>query len=91
VALVQANTKRKGTTEVATAYLEFLHSPPAQRVIADLFFRPVDWQSDPRFAGTTLLSPTEKGTKHYLGSWDAIQKEFFTEGGIFDQVYQAGR
>jgi sulfate/thiosulfate-binding protein len=90
VAVVQANTKRKGTTEVATAYLEFLHSPAAQRVIADLFFRPVDWQNDPRFAGSTLISPTEKGTNHYLGSWDTIQEEFFTEGGIFDQIYQAG-
>ena len=91
VALVQANTKRKGTTEVATAYLEFLHSPAAQHVISDLFFRPVDWQNDPRFAGTRLLSPTEEGSKHYLGTWDSIQKEFFTEGGVFDQIYGAGR
>jgi len=91
VAQVQANTNRKGTTEVATAYLEFLHSPATQRVISELFFRPVNWQNDPRFAGSTLLSPTEKGTTHYLGSWDTIQKDFFTEGGIFDQVYQAGR
>jgi sulfate transport system substrate-binding protein len=91
VALVQANTDRKGTTEVATAYLEFLHSPAAQRVISDLFFRPVNWQSDPRFAGSELLSPTEKGAKHYLGTWDTIQNEFFTEGGIFDQIYGAGR
>lgn len=89
VAIVQGNTNRKGTTEVAKAYLEFLHSPAAQRVIVDLFFRPVDWQSDPRFAGSTLLSPTDRGTNYYLGSWDTIQNRFFTEGGIFDQVYQS--
>jgi sulfate transport system substrate-binding protein len=91
VAIVQGNTDRKGTTEVAKAYLEFLHSPPAQKVISDLFFRPVDWERDPRFAGSTLLSPTDVGKKHYLGSWDTIQKTFFTEGGIFDQIYGAGR
>jgi sulfate/thiosulfate transport system substrate-binding protein len=91
VALVRANTSRKGTTEVATAYLEFLHSPAAQEVISELFFRPVNWRDQSRFAGTTLISPVEKGTKYYLGSWDTIQKDFFTEGGIFDQVYGAGR
>ena len=89
VAIVQGNTNRKGTTEVSKAYLEFLHSSPAQRVISDLFFRPSNWESDPRFAGSTLLSPTEEGTNHYLGNWDRIQKDFFTEGGIFDQVYQS--
>jgi len=89
VALVDANAERKGTTQVATEYLKFLYTPAAQQVIADLFFRPVQWESDPRFAKMKLLRATE--SQFQLGDWNTIQSTFFAEGGIFDQIYQAGR
>jgi sulfate transport system substrate-binding protein len=89
VALVDANTSRKGTTEVARAYLEFLYTPAAQSIIADMFFRPVDWEKDSRFAKIKLLRATDP--RFQLGDWNAIQKDFFGEGGVFDQVFQSGR
>jgi sulfate/thiosulfate-binding protein len=89
IALVDANTARKGTTEVAKAYLEFLFSPAAQEVIADLFFRPLTWENDSRFAKIRLLKATDP--RFQLGDWNKIQNDFFTEGGIFDKIYQAGR
>jgi sulfate/thiosulfate transport system substrate-binding protein len=86
--MVDANTARKGTTEAARAYLEFLYTPPAQDLIADLFFRPVNWARDSRFTKIKLLRATD--AEYELGDWHTIQNTFFTEGGIFDQIYQAG-
>jgi sulfate transport system substrate-binding protein len=89
VALVDANAERKGTTEVATDYLKFLYTPAAQQVIADLFFRPVQWQADSRFEKMRLLRATDP--QFQLGDWNTIQSRFFAEGGIFDQIYTPGR
>jgi ABC-type sulfate transport system substrate-binding protein len=36
-----------------------------------------------------LLRATE--SQFQLGDWNTIQSTFFAEGGIFDQIYQAGR
>jgi sulfate/thiosulfate transport system substrate-binding protein len=89
VALVDANAARKGTTEVANEYLNFLYTPAAQAVIADLFFRPVNWAKDSRFEKMELLRATDP--KYHLGDWNKIQTDFFTEGGIFDKVYESRR
>ena len=85
--MVDANAASKGTTDVARAYLEFLYTPAAQELIAELSFRPVKWETDKRFAGIKLLDATDK--KYNLGDWNKIQKDFFAEGGIFDQIYQS--
>jgi sulfate transport system substrate-binding protein len=85
VAVVDANAAKKGTTEVARAYLEFLYTPAAQDLIAELGFRPVKWEKDERFAGVKLLDATDP--KYNLGDWNEIQKDFFSEGGLFDQIY----
>jgi sulfate transport system substrate-binding protein len=87
VALVDANATRKGTTEAAREYLSFLYTPAARELIAELFFRPPGWETDPRFAKLKLLRATDSQFK--LGDWNKIQKDFFAEGGIFDQIYQS--
>ena len=87
VAVVDANAERRGTAAVAREYLEFLYRPESQQVIADLFFRPVDWPTDPRFKNDVLLRADDP--KYGLGDWGKIQKDFFSEGGIFDQIYQS--
>jgi sulfate/thiosulfate-binding protein len=85
VAVVDANAAKKGTTEVARAYLEFLYTEKAQELIAELHFRPVDWKSRDQFKEVSLLDATDP--KYNLGDWNKIQKTFFSEGGIFDQIY----
>src|ERR1041385_1257602 len=40
VALVDAVVDRRGTRKVAEAYLNFLYSPAAQKIIARNFYRP---------------------------------------------------
>lgn len=85
VALVEKNTIKRGTQDVARAYLEQLYSKEAQELAASLYYRP----SDPeiaakhanRFAQLALIRIDE------LGGWDAVQKKHFADGGIFDQIY----
>jgi ABC-type sulfate transport system substrate-binding protein len=52
-----------------------------------LFFRPVKWEAIPKFAGITLMSATDPQFK--LSGWNTIQKDFFSDGGIFDRAYQS--
>ena len=89
VALVDANTARRGTTEVARAYLDYLYQPRAQEVIAEHFYRPANEAYAGRFAKMKLLHATDP--RYGLGDWTTIQNDFFTEGGIFDRVYESSR
>ena len=93
VALVDANVDRKGTRGVAEEYLRFLYTPAAQEVIAETFFRPRSAEVAQRHASTfppiRLLRATDPAFG--LGDWDRIQTDFFSEGGVFDQIYSSGR
>jgi sulfate transport system substrate-binding protein len=81
--------RRKGTSAVATAYLEYLYSPEAQELIAKHHYRPtaaaVAAKHASEFPSTKLLSIDE------FGGWKAAQAKFFADGGVFDQIYQPGR
>jgi sulfate transport system substrate-binding protein len=90
VAVVDAVARRKGTSEVAEAYLRFLYSPEAQDVIARHYFRPSDPAVLARyrslFADLRLFRIEE-----VFGGWAQAQARHFNEGGVFDQIYQPGR
>lgn len=85
VAVVEKNTAKKGTQDVARAYLEYLYSKEAQRLIASLYYRPSDPEiaalHTDRFAQLQLLTIAE------LGGWKAAQQKHFDDGGIFDQIF----
>jgi sulfate transport system substrate-binding protein len=92
VAIVDRNVDRKGTRAAAEAYLKFLYTEPAQEVIAKNFHRPTNPtvfarhrdlfpEMDLRLA--TSLVPS--------GRWDDVQKRFFADGGVFDQLYTRGK
>lgn len=86
VAVVKGITERDHTTDVAKAYIEYLYSDVGQRLIGDYGFRPsnpkiLDEFSD-RFDNTMKLS-----TVHDLGGWQSVQRKFFDDGGVFDQIY----
>jgi sulfate transport system substrate-binding protein len=86
VAMVDAVVDRKGTRASAVAYLKFLYTEPAQEIIAHHYYRPtneaVRKRNAARFPDLKLFPARELGP-----SWDAIQKRFFAEGGVFDQIY----
>ena len=85
VAVVNAVTDKKGTTEAANAYLDYLWSKPAQQLAADLYLRP----SVPEVlaANSDKLPPLDTFRPNdTFGSWDEIMAKFFSDGGIFDQL-----
>ncbi|WP_295046825.1 sulfate ABC transporter substrate-binding protein [uncultured Paracoccus sp.] len=86
VAVVTGNADRKGTTEVSTAYLNFLYSPEAQRVLAQNFNRVHDQAITAEYAANF---PDVKlvTVDDVFGGWDKVQAEHFAEGGILDTVF----
>jgi sulfate/thiosulfate transport system substrate-binding protein len=89
VAVVDEVVDSKGTRKVAEAYLNFLYTPEAQKLIAHNYYRPSDPKSaDPkdlaRFPNVKLVSIDDP----LFGGWAKAQPRHFGEGGIFDQVYQ---
>ena len=89
VAVVDGNVDAKGTRKVAEAYLKFLYTPEAQKIIAANYYRPVDAKAaDPkdlaRFKDIKLVSIDDP----LFGGWKKAQPTHFGDGGIFDQIYQ---
>jgi sulfate/thiosulfate transport system substrate-binding protein len=86
VAVVDLNADKHGTHDVATAYLQYLYSPAGQEVIARNYYRPRDQAVLAKYTGTfppiKLFTVTE-----VFGGWGSVQKEFFGDGGVFDQIY----
>jgi sulfate transport system substrate-binding protein len=88
VAWVDANVERKGTRAAAEAYLKFLYTDEAQRIIAAHYYRPINDELLKRYApwaGAIELFPVTVAAK---GGWGDAQRKFFAEGAIFDAIYQ---
>lgn len=86
VAVVDANVRRKGTKPAAEAYMKFLYTDEGQDIIAKHRYRPSDPKAFERnkekFPEVKLFPITE-----IAEGWDAANERFFTEGGVFDQIY----
>jgi sulfate transport system substrate-binding protein len=85
VAIVNKVVDKKGTRKQATAYLNFLFSPEGQEIIAKHYFRPRDPAVAKKYAARF---PTIKTftVEEKFGSWEAVQKTHFADGGIYDQI-----
>jgi len=89
VALVLGNTEEKGTTKVAQAYLEYLYSPAAQKIIAKTYYRPfkpelADAADLKRFPEAKLVNIDDP----VFGGWSKVTPKHFANGGVFDQIYK---
>lgn len=87
VALVEGVTRKRGTTEVAKAYLEFLYTEEGQEMCARHFYRPRNSAVAGRFAGQ--FPKVEMFTlSEMFGSWEEAHQKHFSDGGTFDRIYQ---
>ncbi|RMH83363.1 sulfate ABC transporter substrate-binding protein [Pseudomonas sp. AOB-7] len=88
VSVVDANVDKKGTRQVAEAYLNYLYSEQGQRIAAKHFYRPRNQAIAAEFAQQfpQLKLVTIDGD---FGGWKTAQPKFFNDGGVFDQIYQA--
>ena len=86
VAVVERVAARKGTTEVARAYLEYLYSDEGQEIAGRNYYRPRSPAIAAKFASVfpKLELFTVDGV---FGGWTAAQQAHFADGGIFDQIY----
>jgi sulfate/thiosulfate-binding protein len=89
VALVDGNVDAKGTRKVAEAYLKYLYSDEAQKIIAKNYYRPInpaaaDAEDLKRFADLKLVSIDDP----LFGGWAKVQPTHFDDGGVFDQIYK---
>lgn len=92
IAVVDANVQRKGTAQVADAYVRFLYTEEAQELIARNFHRPTDPSVFARHKSVFPEMDLRRATTLVpSGKWEDIQKKFFAEGQLFDQIQEAGR
>lgn len=86
VAIVERTVAKKGTADLAKAYLDFLYTPEGQEIAAKHNIRPRDPAILKKHAATfkpIKLFPVQK----YFGSLSEAQKVHFNDGGQFDKIY----
>jgi sulfate/thiosulfate-binding protein len=84
VAVVDKVVLKRGTRELAQAYLNYLYSKEGQQIIARHFYRPRDPEVAAQYANQfpklKLVSIAD------FGGWPRAQPEHFGDGGTFDQI-----
>ena len=85
VAVVETVTAKRGTVELAKAYLDFLYSDEGQRIIARHYFRP---RSETVLAEFAERFPPIKTFKveELLGPWKDVHARHFADGGVYDVI-----
>ncbi|MCQ8228555.1 sulfate ABC transporter substrate-binding protein [Pantoea trifolii] len=90
VAWVDKNVEHNGTTDAAKAYLNYLYTPEAQKIITSYYYRVNNAQlmaeQKDRFPQTELFN-----VKDAFGGWDNVMKIHFASGGELDKLLAAGR
>jgi sulfate transport system substrate-binding protein len=86
VTVVDKVVDKRGTREVAQAYLEYLYTPEGQDIAARNFYRPTDAAVGARYAKQfpklNLFTIDD-----VFGGWAKAQKTHFADGGVFDKIY----
>ncbi len=76
---------RKGTADVAKAYLEYLYSDEGQRLVAKHHYRPRNAKIAAEVA--SQLPKLDLFTvDEVFGGWGKAQKTHFAEGGVYDSI-----
>jgi sulfate/thiosulfate-binding protein len=85
VAVVDKVALRRGTADLARAYLEYLYSKPAQEVVAKNYYRPRDPEVAAKYSN--IFPAVEMVTIADFGGWAKAQSTHFSDGGVFDKIY----
>jgi sulfate transport system substrate-binding protein len=88
VAVVERTTAKKGSGELAKAYLDFLYTDEAQEIAAKHALRPRNPAVLKKYA--QVFKPINLfQVSDYFGSLTEAQKVHFNDGGLFDKIYTA--
>jgi len=85
VAVVDKVVLRRGTREVAQAYLQYLYSKEGQEIVAKNYYRPRDQEVAAKYAAQ--YPKLNLVTIADFGGWQKAQPTHFGDGGVFDQIY----
>ncbi|MFC4762026.1 sulfate ABC transporter substrate-binding protein [Dyella koreensis] len=89
VAVVDKVVDKKGTRQLAEAYLKYLYSPQGQELVAKHFYRPRLPAVAQKYA--TQFPPVKTFTlAEAFGDWRKAQATYFADGGVYDQISEAG-
>lgn len=85
VSVVDKVVDKRGTREVADAYLKYLYSPEGQTIAAKHYYRPRDPAVAAKFAKEF---PQLKlfTIDDVFGGWTKAQQVHFATGGVFDEI-----
>jgi sulfate transport system substrate-binding protein len=90
VAVVDEVVDKKGTRDVAEAYLKFLYTPEAQEIVAQNHYRPRDVEALKKYSSD--MPPIPLFTiDEIFGGWPKAQEAFFADGALFDQIYRPAK
>jgi len=86
VTVIDKVVDKRGTREVAEAYLNYLYTEEGQELAAKHFYRPrlasVAEKYKDRFPEVNLITIDD-----VFGGWQKAQATHFADGGTFDQIY----
>jgi sulfate transport system substrate-binding protein len=90
VTIVDKVVDKHKTRAIARAYLEYLYTEEGQEIAAKNYYRPrlesVAARYAKQFPKLNLFTIDK-----VFGGWKKAQKTHFADGGIFDQIYGAGK
>ncbi|MFD0588569.1 sulfate ABC transporter substrate-binding protein [Paenibacillus sp. GCM10027627] len=84
-AVVDKNVDRHGTREVSEAFIEFLHSEPAQRLFVKHGFRAVH-EEVAEESKDQFVTPAGLFDISYLGGWAEVRERLYSKKGVWYQV-----
>lgn len=86
VAIVDKVVDKRGTRQIAEAYLQYLYSETGQEIAAKHFYRPTDAKVAEKYSGKFPQVELFK-IDDAFGGWKNAHKIHFADGGTFDRIY----
>ena len=83
-AVVEASVKRHGNRALAEAFLVYLRTEEAQKILVEYGFRALDSRLDPP---DRVPLPSHLFTMADLGGWSKVNKEVYDPGGVWDALF----
>ncbi|MBE6088599.1 MAG: sulfate ABC transporter substrate-binding protein [Clostridium beijerinckii] len=87
VAVVDEVADKRGTKEVAQAYLGYLYTKEGQEMVAQNYYRPRDNEVAEEYKDTFPKLDLVTIDDSLFGGWKKAQETHFSDGGTFDQIY----
>ena len=90
VTVIDSIVDKRGTRKVAEAFTQFLFTPKAQEIYAQLGYRPINDRVRKQYT-KQYQSVSKLYTIADFGGWSQVNKQLFADGALFDIAQQAAK